>query len=152
MANSVVVDATNGVSFDAVTLNILPRKHCRANVAISKGQFVKMTGSLDTSVYGEQPLVALTDATSALAPVCGIAVTTAAIGNPVTVVGKGAILHYCAPGTLTPGAILYLDIAANSNTGGLNTVATAGDAIGVARAISDQDIEVIRDFTNATAG
>lgn len=60
-------------------------------------------------------------------------------GEPVSLWGRGAIFEY---GTgLTPGAILYLGATA----GRLDTAATTGDAVGVARTINAKYIRVTRD-------
>jgi hypothetical protein len=62
-----------------------------------------------------------------------------AAGEPVTLWGRGIIFEY---GTgLTPGAVLYIGTTA----GRLDTAATTGDAVGVARVISATHIRVIRD-------
>lgn len=62
-----------------------------------------------------------------------------AAGEPVTLWGKGVIFEY---GTgLTPGAVLFIGATA----GRLDTVATTGDAVGVARTISATHIRVTRD-------
>jgi hypothetical protein len=62
-----------------------------------------------------------------------------AVGEPVTLWGRGVIFEY---GTgLTPGADLYIGTTA----GRLDTAATAGDGVGVARCISATHIRVTRD-------
>lgn len=58
----------------------------------------------------------------------------------VTLIGIGARMRYAASG-LVPGARLY--IAATD--GRLDTAATTGDAVGVAKVTSATDIRVIRD-------
>lgn len=60
-------------------------------------------------------------------------------GEPVTLFPRGTRLRY---GTgLTVGAKYYI----GTTKGRLDTAATIGDAVGVARAITDTDIQVIRD-------
>jgi hypothetical protein len=61
-------------------------------------------------------------------------------GEPVTLLGIGNRIRYAAAGTLTPGAKLYIGATA----GRLDTAATTGDAVGVARAINDTDIRITR--------
>lgn len=60
-------------------------------------------------------------------------------GQPVTLFGIGTRFRYAAA-TLTPGAKLYIGATA----GRLDTAATTGDAVGVARAINDSDIRITR--------
>ena len=139
---SVVMDPA-GVSSDAIMENICEQINCIAAVAIPAGSFVKFNGTNDAKTG--LPQVVLTDATAASAPTCGIVLEKVGAGQPVAVFGPGVRLHYAAPGTFTPPQTLYLDVTANA--GGLSTVATTGDALGVARAISDQDIQVVRNFT-----
>ena len=135
---SVTRDTTQGVSGDTISIDNCPQLTGTAAVAIAAGDFVQIDNT--ATPFGARQ----TDATSANAKVAGIVLAKAAVGNPVTVFGKGAKCHYAPPGTLTPGALLYLDVTANA--GGLSTTTTTGDAVGVARAISDQDIQVIRDY------
>ncbi len=60
-------------------------------------------------------------------------------GEAVTLWGRGVIFEY---GTgLTPGALYFLGATA----GRLDTAATTGDAVGVARSISATHIRVTRD-------
>jgi hypothetical protein len=60
-------------------------------------------------------------------------------GQPVTLFGKGARFSYGT--TLSIGATFYIATTA----GALDTAATTGDAVGVARAINATDIRVVRD-------
>lgn len=62
-----------------------------------------------------------------------------AVGDAVALYGIGAMFRYAAD-TLTPGAKLYIAATA----GRLDTGATTGDAVGVAKAINASDIRVIR--------
>jgi hypothetical protein len=130
---SVAIDPVQGASFDTISLDTAPQFVGTAAVALYAGAFVYL---------GSDGLIHLCDATSANAPLAGIVAVRSGVGNPCTVFGHGAKCHYAVAGTLTPGAIYYLDVTANA--GGLSTVATTGDAVGVARAISDMDIQVIR--------
>ena len=60
-------------------------------------------------------------------------------GEPVTLWGRGVIVEY---GTgLTPGATYYIGATA----GRLDTAATTGDAVGVARSITSTHIRLTRD-------
>jgi hypothetical protein len=61
-------------------------------------------------------------------------------GQALTLFGIGARFRYAAAGGLTPGAKLYIGATA----GRLDTAATTGDAVGVARAINDTDIRITR--------
>lgn len=61
------------------------------------------------------------------------------VGQAVTLFGVGTRFRYAASG-LTPGAKLYIGATA----GRLDTAATTGDAVGVAKAISATDIRIIR--------
>jgi len=63
-----------------------------------------------------------------------------AIGEPVSLVGRGAIFRYAASG-LTVGATYFIGATA----GRLDDAATTGDAVGVARAITATHIRVTRD-------
>jgi hypothetical protein len=60
-------------------------------------------------------------------------------GRPVTLFGVGARARYATTGVLTPGANLYIGATA----GRLDTVATVGGTVPVARAIDDTDIRVL---------
>ncbi len=61
-------------------------------------------------------------------------------GEPVTLWGRGAIFEYSAS-LLTPGATYYIGTTA----GRLDTAATTGDAVGVARSITSKYIRITRD-------
>jgi len=77
------------------------------------------------------------------AEVVGFSARAAAIGQPVTLVGKGARFQY---GTaLTPGNVLY----AGTTKGRLDSVPQLGDPVGVAQVITATDIRVIRDVGGA---
>jgi hypothetical protein len=130
---SVTIDAVQGASFDTISLNTAPQFTGTAAVALYAGAFVYL---------GSDGLIHLCDATSANAPLAGVVAVRSGAGNPCTVFGHGVKCHYAAAGTLTPGATLYLDVTANA--GGLSTSTTTGDAVGVARALTDMDIQVIR--------
>lgn len=73
------------------------------------------------------------------AEVVGFSARAVAVGEPVTLFGKGARFHYGSG--LTPGDRYYIGATA----GRLDTAATTGDAVGVAQAITATDIRVIRD-------
>lgn len=60
-------------------------------------------------------------------------------GEAVTLWGRGVIFEYGSG--LTPGATYYIGATA----GRLDTAATTGDAVGVARSISSTHIRVTRD-------
>ncbi len=62
-----------------------------------------------------------------------------AVGEPVSLWGRGAIFEYATG--MTPGAVLF----AGTTAGRLDTAATTGDAVGVARTINATHIRVTRD-------
>ena len=61
-------------------------------------------------------------------------------GQAITVFGVGQRMSIAAPGTLTPGAKVFLGAVA----GGYDTAAQVGDAVGVARAVTDTDVIITR--------
>ena len=79
-------------------------------------------------------------AANANAGVDGVSARSAKTGQPITLFGHGTRFRY-ANKTLTPGQRLYVAATA----GRLDDTATTGDAVGVAKAITDSDIRVIRD-------
>lgn len=60
-------------------------------------------------------------------------------GQAMGLYGAGLMFKYSAPGTLTPGTDLF--IAAG---GGLDTAATTGGTVAIARAINDRDVRCTR--------
>lgn len=74
------------------------------------------------------------------AEIVGFTARVCQIGEPVTLFGAGARFHYAASG-LAPGDFYYIAATA----GRLDTVATTGDAVGVAQAVSATDIRVTRE-------
>ncbi|MCP5101018.1 MAG: hypothetical protein GY943_36165 [Chloroflexi bacterium] len=93
-------------------------------------------------IKGADGLVYMSDGTAAneAANVDGFTPRSYKIGEPVTLIGKGMKAKY-SDGLLTPGQRLYVGATA----GRLDTAATTGDAAGVAKAINDSDIRVVRD-------
>lgn len=87
-------------------------------------------------------LVYMSNATAAneAAKVDGFAPRACKAGQPITLFGRNTRARYAASG-LTIGATLYVGATA----GRLDTAATTGDAVGVARVISATDIRFIRD-------
>lgn len=67
-------------------------------------------------------------------------------GEPVTLFGLGTRMRYGS--SLTPGDIYYVGATA----GRLDTVQQVGDSIGVAMAVSDTDIVIIRSHPNYPSG
>lgn len=59
----------------------------------------------------------------------------------VTLLGKGTKFRYAASG-LTPGALYFM----GATDGRIDTAATTGDAVGVAKAISATDLRLTRDI------
>lgn len=94
-------------------------------------------------IKGADGKVYMTDATAAdeKARCAGLSPKAVKSGQIVDLLGLGLELRYTSSG-LTPGALLFLDVTANK--GGLNTVATTGDATGIAQAINDTDIRIVR--------
>lgn len=92
-------------------------------------------------IKGSDGLVYMSNGTAAneAAKCDGFTPRTTKAGQAVTLFGVGARFHYAASG-LTPGAPLYIGATA----GRLDTAATTGDAVGVARAINATDIRVTR--------
>ena len=67
------------------------------------------------------------------AKIAGFTARAVAIGEPVTLFGAGTIFRYGSG--LTPSDTYYL----SATPGALYDVATAGDAVGVARAVTARD-------------
>lgn len=123
-----------------------------ASMDVSTGMFApQITGLMAGEVLdvaapcyikSSDGLVYMSNGTAATEPAEIIGFTAravAAIGQPVTLFGKGARFSY---GTgLTPGDILYIGATA----GRLDSAATTGDAVGVAQVLTATDIRVTRD-------
>lgn len=62
-------------------------------------------------------------------------------GQPMTVYGIGAVMKY-ADETLTPGALCFL----GETAGALSSIATTGDAVGIAQAIDASNIRVTKNI------
>lgn len=77
-------------------------------------------------------------AANAAAGVDGFAARTCKAGQPITLFGLGVRFRYSSG--LTPGATLFV----GTTKGRLDTAATTGDAVGVAKVINDTDIRVTR--------
>lgn len=90
--------------------------------------------SVDGKVY-------MSNGTSAdeAAEIVGFSPRAAKAGQAVTLFGKGARFRYGS--SLTPGDLYYIGATA----GRLDDTATTGDAVGVAQAITDTDIRIVRD-------
>lgn len=78
-------------------------------------------------------------ATGAAAAVDGWTGKSYAEDEPVTLLGDGVIFEYAASG-LTPGAVLY----AGATAGRLDTGATTGDTVGVAKCVTATHIRTTR--------
>lgn len=123
-----VVAKSSRASMDATTGMIAPQiSGLIAGAAIPLLSLCYIKGA-DGKVYP-------CDATAAdeKALVAGICPRAANAGEPVTLFGLGTVFKY-SDALLTPGARYYVDVAANA--GGLNTVATTGDAVGKVQAIT----------------
>lgn len=92
---------------------------CRIN---SNGEIVRANGSAD----------------DVNAQVDGFALRDADQGQPLTLVGEGARIRYNKGGNLTPPNTLYLA----ATDGELDNTSTTGDTVGIARAISAEEIIV----------
>lgn len=80
-------------------------------------------------------------AVNAAAKIDGFSGRNAKAGQALTIYGKGTRFRWGS--ALTPAQDLFLDAVA----GGLNTVATTGGLVAIARAINDTDIRVTNDAT-----
>jgi hypothetical protein len=102
-----------------------------AGVAIAAGDACY----IDTAT--DRVLLSTGAAANAAAYVDGFAATAAAIGQPVTLFRGGVHMHYGAG--LSPGTTLFLS---GTVAGGLDTAASTGDAVGVARVFTASVIRV----------
>ena len=86
-------------------------------------------------------MVYMSDGTAAneAAEVVGFTARAVKAGQPATLFGKGTRFRYGS--SLNPGDKFYIAATA----GRLDTAATTGDAVGVAQAITANDIRIIRD-------
>lgn len=126
-------------------------RSAQASPDASTGQFAPQISGLVTGELcnaGEPCYIKAADgkiyrsngvAANEAAKVDGFAARTANPGEPLTLLGKGARFRWSTG--LTPGANLYLGATA----GGLDTAATTGGLVPIARAINDTDIRVIND-------
>lgn len=80
-------------------------------------------------------------AANASARIFGWSTRKSHAGETNTVYGVGALFKY-SDGTLTPGQLLYL----GETPGTLSSIATTGDAVGVAQAIDAYNIRIIRNI------
>lgn len=78
-------------------------------------------------------------AANAAAVPLGIAPRAAKSGQPITVYGISTVAKY-SDALLTPGAKLYI----GETAGRLSSIATTGDAVGIAQAIDDSNIRITR--------
>jgi hypothetical protein len=101
-----------------------------ANCRISKGEFGETAG-----------LVYMCDATAAngKAAFDGISPKKVLRGEAMELFGPGTRMKY-SDGLLTPGQTLYMA----ATKGRMDDAATVGDAVGVARAINQNDIRITR--------
>ena len=128
-----------------------------ASMDVSTAQFApQLTGlfageALDVAapcyIKSADGKVYMTNATAAneAAEVVGFTPRAVALGQPVTLFGKGTRFHYGSG--LTPGNILY----SGATAGRLDDGATAGDAFGVAQVITATDIRITCDTTPLTS-
>jgi hypothetical protein len=72
------------------------------------------------------------------AQVDGFALRDADQGEPLTLAGEGTRIRYSKAGSLTPPNTLFLAAA----DGELDNTSTTGDSVGIARAISSEEIIV----------
>ena len=78
-------------------------------------------------------------AATAAADVVGFSVEARKAGQACTLRALGTRLGYCDAGTLTPGAKYFLAATA----GRLDTAATTGGTVAIARAVTDTDLIVL---------
>lgn len=126
-------------------------KSAKASVDVSTGQVnMPITGLLAGEDIAECDLVyiksdgtvmkATAAAANAAAKAVGVAPRAVASGQPCTILpGPGQVMKY-ADGTLTPGSILYV----GETAGAISSIATTGDAVGVAQAIDAYNIRLTR--------
>ncbi|HEU0299927.1 MAG TPA: hypothetical protein VFR37_10740 [Longimicrobium sp.] len=126
-------------------LNRSARAGWDANSAIKAPQITKNCGEdIDTCApcyVGADDLLYMSNGTAAntAAHVDGFSASSAKLGERLTIYGPGLIIKY-APGELTPGD----DYFVAGTKGRLDTEATVGDDVGVARAIDTDHIRVLR--------
>lgn len=131
-----LVTKSASASIDAISAQTAPQ---RASLTAGAAIDILAPCVIDTA----DGLVYMADGTAAnsRAQFDGFAPRAYASGDTnVTLIGIGLKMRYADSG-LTPGAKLYIGATA----GRLDTAATTGDAVGVAKAISATDIRVTRD-------
>jgi len=108
----------------------------RASVDIGAGDACYLTGTMSADL----PVAALATgaAANAAATVEGLAAAAAQAGEPVTLYRGGVHMHYGSG--LTPGAGYFLS---GTVPGGLDTVASTGGVVVIARAINASVIRVM---------
>jgi len=122
----------------AETVSAVHANQIPASVGLRAGAAIDPAAPCRIAADG---LVYMTDATAAdaLARVSGWSGKAYAIGEPITLLGRGVLFEY---GTgLTPGATLY----AGATAGRLDDAATVGDAVGVAQVVTATHIRATRD-------
>ncbi len=107
----------------------------RATVAIAAGDACYI-GAMVDGLPGAT--LATGAAANAAAVVEGFAAAAASAGEPVTLYRNGVHMHYGAG--LTPGAGYFLS---GSTAGGLDTAASTGGTVVIARAITSSVVRVI---------
>lgn len=133
MAETLLARSANASVDGSTALPNQPISGLLAGEAIAATDFVYIKS--DGKVWK-----ALAAAANAAAKIAGISPRTVAVGEPCTILpGPGQVFKY-SDGTLTPGAVLFLAETA----GKLSSIATTGDAVGVAQAIDAYNVRVTR--------
>lgn len=121
-------------SFDAVSIMYLIPIHGIAgeDIAICDACYLKAS---DGKIYRASGAAA-----NEAARLAGFTPKAVKSGDPIEVFGVGAKFNYTDTGTdLTPGALYYLGA-----TGGLDTAATTGDAVGAVQALDKHMVRVVK--------
>lgn len=124
------------VGMDASTAMFAPQISglvCGEDINVGCPCYIK---AADGKIYNSNGVAATEPA-----KVDGFSPRNAKSGQALTLFGKGARFRWSTG--LTPGQNLFLGATA----GGLDTAATTGGTVAIARAINDTDIRVINDAT-----
>lgn len=135
MAETVVVKSADA-DFDASTGMVAPQVSQKVLGADIASKVMPLRMAADGLLYPASAAAA-----NANARVFGWSTRRGKIGQPMAVYGVGAVAKY-SDGGLTPGAIYYL----GETVGTLSSIATTGDAVGIAQAIDDSNIRITRNI------
>lgn len=135
MAETVVVRSADSGP-EASTGMVAPQVSHRITAVDVPGGCIPLRMHTDGLLY-----LATAAAANANARVFGWSTRPSKAGQTNTVYGLGAVMKY-SDGNLTPGQILYL----GETPGTLSSIATIGDAVGVAQAIDAYSIRITRNI------